>query len=153
MRMKSASCSLPSIPQTLPQAKSCVNPFLSGWKMDRLSQWRNNARMAKNAPKRKKWEPKTGRTLRLGKWMAALGVRAADISRGIGCTEAYLSNLINGKVEKNPSTDFMLELSDFLGVSINDLYEDPPPPADVESLGRLNRRQWAAILEVQFWAI
>ena len=149
MRIVSASKSLPSMPLTLPQAKSCVNPFLGWCKMDGL-RWRGYyPRMAKTAKKRKKYQPKAERAPKLGKWMAALGVKAVDISKHLGCSEAYLSNLINNRVEKNPSIYFMLDLSDYLGVGINELFEDPPPPADVEPLGRLNRRQWAAILEVQ----
>lgn len=137
------------MPQALPQAKSSVNPFLSWWKMDGLSRWPHHARMAKTAQKRKKYQPKVTRELKLGRWLAALNVKAVDVANYMGCSQAYLSNLINNKVEKNPSTDFMLDLSEFLGVGINDLYDDPPPPAEVEALGRLNRRQWAAILEVQ----
>lgn len=146
--MKSANCSLPSMRGLCHRLSLTSTLFLSGWKMDWLSQWRDNARMAKKAAKRRKWQSAHVRTLHLGQWLRALDVKPADIARGIGCSEAYLSNLINGKTEKNPSTEFMLDLSEFLGLGINDLFDPPPPAEEVEKLGKLNRGQWAAFLEV-----
>jgi transcriptional regulator with XRE-family HTH domain len=105
--------------------------------------------MKKAKSLRSKREPMRVRTLYLGQWLSVLDVKPVEVSRGIGCSEAYLSNLIKGTVKKNPSTEFMLDLSDFLGLNVNDLFDPPPPKSETEQLGKLTKSQWAAFLEVR----
>lgn len=88
------------------------------------------------------------RPMYLGQWLARLDRKAADVAKAVGCTPGYLSALISNKHDKNPSTEFMLTLSEELGVSINALFM-PPPPRDVtEGAQKLTDRQWAALLEI-----
>lgn len=105
-------------------------------------------RTPKKVVTRQKREPVKVRTLYLGPWLVALGRKPVEIAKAIGCTEGYLSTLISGKHKKNPSTEFMLDLSDELGVSINALFSRPPSQDVAGNAEKLSSRQWAAFLEV-----
>ena len=129
-----------------------VNPYLFRWKMDTGRLGTKTPAMS-GTPKTKvaqraKREPVRPQTLHLGQWLAALNRKPVDIASAIGCTEGYLSLLISGKHKKNPSTAFMLDLSEELGISINALYAAPPSRDVAEEAGKLSPRQWAAFLEV-----
>jgi transcriptional regulator with XRE-family HTH domain len=102
----------------------------------------------KTLPRKPRREPIRVRTLYLGQWLAVLERKPAELARAIGCNEGYLSILISGKQKRNPSTEFMLDISDELGISVNALF-NPPPARDVAGqVGKLSPRQWAAFLEV-----
>jgi transcriptional regulator with XRE-family HTH domain len=93
-------------------------------------------------------KPVKPRILYLGPWLLRLNRKPAHVAAALGCTPGYLSALISNKYDKNPSTEFMLALSEELGVSINALFE-PPPARDVaEGAHKLTDRQYAALLEV-----
>jgi transcriptional regulator with XRE-family HTH domain len=71
--------------------------------------------------------------LHLGEWLARLNVKQADLARDIDITESYLSKLISGK-KVNPAVSLLLQISDRLGLSVNDLYKPPPSIAALEDL-------------------
>ncbi len=81
---------------------------------------------------------KTAETrLYLGQWMARLGMRSIDLARETRLSESYISNLINGKVKKNPSTDVSLRISRALGITVNDLFSPPPGPEMIAAISDL----------------
>jgi transcriptional regulator with XRE-family HTH domain len=71
--------------------------------------------------------------LHLGEWLARLNVKQADLARDVEVSEPYLSNLISGK-KLNPSINLLLRISDQLGLSVNDLYKQPPSISSLEDL-------------------
>jgi transcriptional regulator with XRE-family HTH domain len=71
--------------------------------------------------------------LHLGEWLARLNVKQADLARDVDITESYLSKLISGK-KVNPAVSLLLQISDRLGLSVNDLYKQPPSISAIEDL-------------------
>jgi len=69
----------------------------------------------------------------LGEWIARLQRSQVDVAEAVGIGKPYLSQLISGE-KKNPSAALVLQLSEVLGVTVNDLYKPPPTAASVESL-------------------
>lgn len=65
------------------------------------------------------------RKLYLGEWIARLGLRPVEVARGVQVAESHLSNIIAHK--KNASVALLMDISEFLGVTVNDLHRRPPP--------------------------
>lgn len=95
--------------------------------------------------KRKGFFEKPAPKLYLGGWMDRLEVRPVAVAKAVAVGEPYLSELISGKAKDNPSSHLMFEISEFLGISVNDLYRPPPPRAAVEATQRLTPTQIAAL--------
>lgn len=75
--------------------------------------------------KRRIVRKKPPRKLYLGAWLLRLGYKRNEVFREAGITETYLSELISNK-KKNPSVDILLDISEFIGVPVNNLYFPPP---------------------------
>lgn len=88
--------------------------------------------------------PKKVRTLHLGEWLSRLGRKPVELAKAIGVGESYISLLISGQ-KKNPSGALLLDISEFLGLSVNDLYEPPPPAETGNALKHLNPAQLAVL--------
>jgi DNA-binding Xre family transcriptional regulator len=86
--------------------------------------------------------------LHLGGWIKILGAKQKDVAKAGGIGESYLSLLISGEKD-DPSGRILYRISEYLGVTVNDLYQPPPPPSQVEKLGRVPPRLWSALLELQ----
>jgi hypothetical protein len=96
------------------------------WKIDSADPFRETAAMpAARRPMFKK--------LHLGEWLARLGKKPVDVARHQDVSESYNSNQISGKRE-NPSIDKLLAISEYLGITVNDLYRAPPPLATLKDL-------------------
>lgn len=63
--------------------------------------------------------------LYIGEWIRSLGRTPAEVSRGIGRNEGYLSQLISGQ-KKNPSLGLQQEIADELGIPMEYLRRPPP---------------------------
>lgn len=63
--------------------------------------------------------------LYIGEWIRSLGRTPAEVSRGIGRNEGYLSQLISGQ-KKNPSLGLQQEIADQLGIPPEYLRRPPP---------------------------
>lgn len=80
------------------------------------------------------------RTFLLGEWIDALagGVRLVrgyqtGMAARLGITQGQVSNMISGR--KTPqNAELLLDLSDLMGVSVNDLFKIPPPEAQMERI-------------------
>jgi len=90
--------------------------------------------------------PKAGlKKLYIGEWIETLGRKQVDIARAAELNEGYLSQLVSGD-KKNPSADVLLRVSSALGVPLQALYSQPPPPAAVEAIKqRLGASEMAAL--------
>jgi transcriptional regulator with XRE-family HTH domain len=71
--------------------------------------------------------------LYLGQWLSRLGRRPVDLARELDMTESYVSNLISGK-KTGPTVDVLLRTSEWLGITVNDLFRPPPAAAAIEDL-------------------
>jgi len=80
---------------------------------------------------------RTLRKIYLGEWIEALGRDRKDVAAGAGIDVSYVNNLIGGG-KGNPSAHVMLALSEYLGISVNDLYRPPPPKPTIESFLQLS---------------
>lgn len=88
--------------------------------------------------------PKSVRTLHLGEWLSRLDRKPVELAKAIGVGESYISLLISGK-KNNPSGKLLLDISEFLSLTVNDLYKPPPPPAASDALNHLNPGQLAVL--------
>lgn len=84
------------------------------------------------------------KTLYLGQWLVALGRSQADLAKAVGKGESYISLLCSGK-RKSPGYQLLLDTSDFLGITVNDLFEPPPPLEAIKAAGTLTPAQTAAL--------
>lgn len=89
------------------------------------------------------------RELRLSEWMDRLSIKSVDLAKELGISESYVSDLRSGRLKKQPGVQLLLRISDFMEITVNDLYTRPPPrdairgterlkPADIAALARIN---------------
>lgn len=88
---------------------------------------------------------KLRRRLFLLEWINALGVERADIAKAGGVTVSYINNMIGGRRE-NPAASVLMGISDYLKITVNDLYERPPPKSQLSDLTRLSPAAQDALL-------
>lgn len=62
----------------------------------------------------------------IAEWLTYLGVKPVELVKADVLSEGYLSLLRSGK-RINPSTDKLIRIGDFLGITWTDLYRQPPP--------------------------
>lgn len=77
------------------------------------------------------------RDLHLGEWLKATGRDQKRCAEAAGVDASYISSLIDGR-KRNPSAAVMLDISEYLGITVNDLYRKPPPLSAIESLAGLS---------------
>lgn len=83
--------------------------------------------------------------LHLGAWLHALAIKPVAVAKHVEVTESYLSELIAGTAKINPSSALMFAISEFLGLTVNDLYRPPPPRAARQATEQLTPSQMAAL--------
>lgn len=84
------------------------------------------------------------RRLYLGEWLARLGRTQAECARVAAITPTYVSELISQK-KKDPSPAILLEISEWLGLTVNDLYRPPPPIEATAAVENLSPSQLAVL--------
>jgi transcriptional regulator with XRE-family HTH domain len=89
------------------------------------------------ARKRKGFFARPRPKLFLGEWLSALGIKPVTVAKEVGLTESYLSGLISGVEKVNPSSHLMFEISEYLGISVNQLYRPPPPRQALQAIETL----------------
>jgi transcriptional regulator with XRE-family HTH domain len=87
---------------------------------------------------------KPPRRLFLGLWLKRLNRKQAEIAEAAGITPTYVSELVNDP-GKNPSPTVLLDISEALGLTVNDLYNMPPAIEATEAAGKLNPAQLATL--------
>lgn len=95
-------------------------------------------------PRQQSLTRRTPRRLYLGQWLARLGRKQAELAREVAVTPAYVSELISGK-KPNPTPGLLLDISDWLGLTVNDLYRPPPAIEATEAVDKLNPSQLATL--------
>jgi transcriptional regulator with XRE-family HTH domain len=88
------------------------------------------------------------RKLYIGEWIARLNLRAEHIAQQVGIGPSYLSMLISGK-KGNPSGLLLLQLSEAMGMTVNDLYKPPPGASQLEAVKGLSPDLLNRLLEQQ----
>lgn len=74
----------------------------------------------------------------LGEWIDAIPGRTRKGAAGAaGIKESYISNLSSGR-KANPSSLVMLAVSEYLGITVNDLYQPPPSKTALKELATLS---------------
>jgi transcriptional regulator with XRE-family HTH domain len=84
------------------------------------------------------------RQLYIGEWLVRLGRKPVELAKHLKVTEPYVSELISGKKD-NPSHVLLLVVSEWLGITVNDLYMRPPDRLALEAVERLNPAQMATL--------
>lgn len=84
------------------------------------------------------------RYLHLGAWLIRLGRTQAEAAEVAGVKPGYISELVSNK-KQNPSQGVLLDISEWLGLTVNDLYTAPPPMDAVEAHGQMPASQQAAL--------
>lgn len=69
----------------------------------------------------------------LSEWLSRLGRRPVELARHLDVGESYISNLRSSK-KSNPSIGLLIQMSDFLGITVNDLVKPPPKATSIEEL-------------------
>lgn len=88
---------------------------------------------------------KAKRRNHLASWLEFFDVGPGEVAKAIKVNPSYVSNIARNA--KNPSADVMLDLSEYFGITVNDLYEQAPPKAAVTSLSRYHPQTRDAILK------
>lgn len=84
------------------------------------------------------------RRLYIGEWIVRLGRQQREIALAVGIGESYMSLLAAG-TKKNPSGQLLFDISEILGVAVNDLYRPPPAAAALEAAESLSPQQIATL--------
>ena len=105
--------------------------------MDMWTVWADHRRMARRPTRQ-------FRRLYIGEWISRLGRTQAEVAKEAGIGAPYLNNLIAGD-RRNPGAHVLLEISEVLGISVNDLYRQPPPREAIEAVERLTPAEIATL--------
>jgi transcriptional regulator with XRE-family HTH domain len=82
--------------------------------------------------------PRQLKPIFLGEWIDAIpGCDRKGAADAAGIEISYISNLSSGK-KANPSSIIMLALSEYLGITVNDLYRPPPSKTTLKELADLS---------------
>jgi DNA-binding Xre family transcriptional regulator len=119
--------------------------------MDRQSSPADNPDMGKSVKKTVATIHKDAERLYIGEWIELLGAKQNEVAKAAGIGESYLSLLID-RTKKNPAGRILYKISEHLEITVNDLYEMPPPASQVQALGKVPPRLWSALLELQAMA-
>lgn len=86
--------------------------------------------------------------IHLGDWLAFFEMGASEAAEIAGCTQGYISNIVGGR-KPNINVLYLLKLSEFMGVTINDFYRPLPSRTTLNALKNLSPKAQAAILDRQ----
>lgn len=89
---------------------------------------------------------KRSETINLGPWLDYFEVGATEAAKAAGCKQPYISNIVGGR-KSDVNVLYMLKLSRYLGITVNDFYEAPPSKATAESLARLSETARETIIK------
>lgn len=85
------------------------------------------------------------REIFLGDWLAHFEIGPTEAAKIAGCTQSYISNISRG-ARTNINALYLLRLSEFLEININDFFRPLPSKAQIEPLKGLSPKAQAAIL-------
>lgn len=85
------------------------------------------------------------REIYLGEWLDRKGIGKSEAAAIAGCTQGYISNISRG-ARAHVNALYLLALSEKMDITVNDLFQPPPPTAHIESFARLSDKAQKAIL-------
>lgn len=89
---------------------------------------------------------KTPRKLQLGPWLRRLGRKQVDVAKAAGVGESYISSLIKGD-KIGPTPEVLLDISEYLEITVNDLYTLPPSPESFKAIQAIAPAQQALLAQ------
>lgn len=85
------------------------------------------------------------RRLYIGEWLARLDKKQVEAATAAGVTPTYINEIVSGK-KTNPSHEVLLDLSEWLGLTVNDFYYPPPTREQVDTASKdLTAAEMAAL--------
>lgn len=84
----------------------------------------------------------------LGQWLDFFEKDVTEAAEEAGCTQGYISNIIANR-KPNVNVLYLLRISEWLDVNINDFYRPLPRKSELQALKKLSPRAQASILEKQ----
>lgn len=92
--------------------------------------------------KRREIEP---REIYLGDWLKEWNIGPSEAAKIAGCTQGYISNISRG-ARPNVNAVYLLNLSEHMGVNVNDFFRPLPSQSQLAPLKNLSPKAQAAIL-------
>ena len=92
----------------------------------------------------KETKPETYK-LHLRGWLKLYDLTQTEAGEIAGCDQSYIANMIAGRNE-NINVLYLLRISDYMEVAVNDLYKPAPKRSDVGSLAELSPRAQQSVL-------
>lgn len=86
--------------------------------------------------------------IHLGQWLEFFEKDVTEAATEAGCTQGYISNIIANR-KPNVNVLYLLRISEWLGVTINDFYRPLPKKAELRAFKELSPKAQAAILDKQ----
>lgn len=84
----------------------------------------------------------------LGQWLTFFEKDVTEAAAEAGCSQGYISNIIANR-KPNVNVLYLLRISEWLGVTINDFYRPLPKKSELATLQELSPQAQKAILEKQ----
>lgn len=106
---------------------------------------RHNVELLKCGMAKKNQPPK--RIIHLKAWMELEPIGPTELAEIAGCTQSYISNLAANR-KPNPNVLFLLAISEYFGITVNDLYEPPPSAAQIIDLQGYSERAREKIMRL-----
>lgn len=82
----------------------------------------------------------------LGQWLDFFEMDVGEAAKVAGCSQGYVSNIIANR-KTNINVLYLLNISNKLGVTINDFYRPLPRKAELDAFKELSPKAQAAILQ------
>jgi hypothetical protein len=84
-----------------------------------------------------KRKPPEAREIYLGEWLKKAGLGPTEAAKIAGCTQSYITNISRG-ARDNVNVLYLLKLSEYMNISVNDFFQKPPSDAQIAPLAALS---------------
>jgi plasmid maintenance system antidote protein VapI len=84
-------------------------------------------------------------TIYLGAWLEEFKIDNGEAAKAAGCDQSYISNIVAGR-KPNINVLYLLRLSEYMGVTVNDFYRRLPNKTQLEALKNLSPKAQATLL-------
>ncbi len=86
--------------------------------------------------------------IQLGAWLDLFDIKVGEAAAIAGCGQSYISNIIANRKE-NINVLYLLKLSEYMGVTVNDFYRPLPSKSQLSALKSLSPKAQATLLARQ----
>jgi hypothetical protein len=83
--------------------------------------------------------------IHLGAWLEEFEIDNGEAARAAGCDQSYISNIVAGR-KPNINVLYLLKLSEYMGVTVNDFYRPLPSKPHLSALKDLSPKAQSALL-------